>query len=182
MMAKKKLESHGGAAEVNLTAMIDCTFQLIIFFILTAQMASEQAKVLISTPTESMALSVLNPESAPFPNKVTVNICGKFGNDKPEKRDASQSSSAEFYQIGGDRIELHEEERLIERLKAARAAALQKNPNAEFFVEIRADRDINYAGIEPVLLAAGEAKMQRMTITAEAIEEKQSKLQPGKGR
>lgn len=181
-MAKKKLESHGGAAEVNLTPMIDCTFQLIIFFILTAQMASEQAKVLIATPAESMALSVVNPEAPPFPNKVTVNICGKFGDDKQEMRDASQSSSAEYYQIGQKQIQLHEEELLIQMLKDARAQALQKNPNAEFFVEIRADKDINYAGIEPVLLAAGEAKMSRMTITAEAIQEKQSKLQPGQGR
>jgi biopolymer transport protein ExbD len=182
MMAKKKLESHGGAAEVNLTPMIDCTFQLIIFFILTAQMASEQAKVLISSPEDSMALSVVDPQSPPFPNKVTVNICGKFGDTKQEDRDASQSSSAEYYQIGMDRIELHEDELLVQRLKDARAAAMEKNPDAEFFVEIRADRDINYAGIEPVLLAAGEAKMSRMTITAEALGDKQSKLQPGKGK
>ena len=128
-MAKKKLESHGGAAEVNLTPMIDCTFQLIIFFILTAQMASEQAKVLIATPAESMALSVVDPKAPPFPNKVTVNICGKFGDDKQDKRDASQSSSAEFYQIGQKRIEVHEEELLIQILKDAKAQAKQKNPN-----------------------------------------------------
>jgi biopolymer transport protein ExbD len=182
MMAKKNKAPHGGVGEVNMTPMIDCTFQLIIFFILTAQMASEQAKVLIATPADSMALSVVDPKAPPFPNKVTVNICGKFGDAKQDKRDASESASAEYYQIGQKRIELHEEELLIQMLKEARAAALQKHPDAEFFVEIRADRDINYAGIEPVLLAAGEAKMQRMTITAEAIEEKQSKLQPGKGR
>jgi len=181
-MAKKKLEDHGGAAEVNMTPMIDCTFQLIIFFILTAQMASEQAKVLISTPIESMALSVVDPKSPPFPNKVTVNICGKFGDAKQDKRDASESSSAEFYQIGQKRIEVHEEELLVQMLKDAFAQAKKNNPDAEFFVEIRADKDINYAGIEPVLLAAGEAKMARMTITAEAIREKQSKLQPSKGK
>jgi biopolymer transport protein ExbD len=182
MMAKKKLEDHGGAAEVNMTPMIDCTFQLIIFFILTAQMASQQAKVLIAKPSDSMALSIVDPKSPPFPNKVTVNICGKYGDKKDEVRDASQSSSAEYYQIGQKRIELHEEELLIQMLKDAKAHAKQKNPEAEFFVEIRADKDINYAGIEPVLLAAGEAKMSRMTITAEAIREKQSKLQPGKGK
>ena len=179
-MAKKRQAPHGGVGEVNMTPMIDCTFQLIIFFILTAQMASEQAKVLIATPAESMALSIVDPKAPPFPNKVTVNICGKFGDAKV--RDASESSSAEFYQIGQKKIELHEEELLVQMLKDAFAAAKKNNPDAEFFVEIRADKDINYAGIEPVLLAAGEAKMARMTITAEALREKQSKLQPSKGK
>jgi biopolymer transport protein ExbD len=182
MMAKKNKAPHGGAADVNLTPMIDCTFQLIIFFILTAQMASEQAKVLISTPIESMALSVVNPESPPFPNKVTVNVCGKFGDTKQEDRDPSKSGAAEYYQIGQKKIEVHDIDGLIEILKEAHAQSVKKNPKAEFFVEIRADKDVEYAEIEPVLLAAGEAKMNRMTITAEADREKQSKLQPGLGK
>jgi biopolymer transport protein ExbD len=180
MMAKKKQAAHGGVGEVNMTPMIDCTFQLIIFFILTAQMASEQAKVLIANPIDSMALSIVDPKAPPFPNKVTVNICGKFGDKK--ERPASESSSAEYYQIGQKRIELQDEELLIQIMKDARAQSLKKHPDAEFFVEIRADRDINYAEIEPVLLAAGEAKMSRMTVTAEALRDKQSKLQPGKGK
>jgi biopolymer transport protein ExbD len=55
-MAKKKKIVGGGSMDINMTPMIDCTFQLIIFFILTAQIASEEvAKVAVPEPHHSMA-------------------------------------------------------------------------------------------------------------------------------
>ncbi|MBT7171008.1 MAG: hypothetical protein HN909_04480, partial [Phycisphaerales bacterium] len=54
-MAKKQRRIEPGATEPDLTPMIDCVFQLIIFFMLTAQMASDQAKLILPKPKNTIA-------------------------------------------------------------------------------------------------------------------------------
>ena len=176
-MAKKHRPGTGDVADVNMTPMIDCTFQLIIFFILTAQMATETAKVLVAKPLDPMALCKIDPDKPPFPNKITVNVVNKYG-DKEDGREPSISARPECYIINNQRIETYQTDILVQRLQDAWAAAQAKGLKSdEFFVEIRADKDIAYAGIEPVLMAAAEAKLHRMTITAEADKKKQKDLQ-----
>jgi len=162
-MAKRR---NIGAAtgEVNMTPMIDCTFQLIIFFILTAQMVSEQAKVLVPEPRVSQAVS--EEEGMITPGRVTVNIVGKCG-DKEENRDSITATQAKFYQVGAEIIPLEDIPRLVQILTEQLVMAGQRGIKEEdFYLEIRGDKDVAFAGIEPVLQAAAAAKIKKMSITA----------------
>ncbi|MBN1941848.1 MAG: biopolymer transporter ExbD [Phycisphaerae bacterium] len=162
-MAKRRIIG-GAVGDVNMTPMIDCTFQLIIFFILTAQMASEQAKVLVPKPQISQALS--EEEGTFTPGRVTVNIVSKFG-DQEENRDSIFAAQAKHYQVGAEVIPLDKSSRLVEILTERMMLAAQEGiQEKDFYVEIRGDKDIAFAGIEPVLQAAAAAKIRKMSITA----------------
>jgi biopolymer transport protein ExbD len=164
-MAKRRI-AGSGTGEVNMTPMIDCTFQLIIFFILTAQMASEQAKVLVPEPQVSQALS--EADGSVMPSRVTVNIVGKYGDKGDEdERESIVATHAEHFQVGAEKIELDETGRLVEILTERLVLAGQRGIKAEdFYVEIRGDRDITFGQVVPVLEAAAMAKIKKMCITA----------------
>lgn len=159
----RERRAGSGAVDINMTPMIDCAFQLIIFFLLTAQMASQDiAEVAVPNPHHSIAIS--EKEQKVLPNRVIVNIVSQYG-DETKDRDAFLSGQAERYQIGMTRIDVGDTERLTKILKDRYASAREQGFK-DFFVEVRGDRDIAYSGIEPVLRAAGEAKIAKMSITA----------------
>ena len=76
-MARKKKTNTGTTEEVNLTPMIDCTFQLIIFFIISAQMTSEAAKLLPPKPVSSMAMEAIKGTVSTKSGKGSVTSGGK---------------------------------------------------------------------------------------------------------
>lgn len=168
-MARKK-HVDGSIQEVNLTPMIDCTFQLIIFFILTAQMASqEKAKVSIANPYMSMAVGA-DPEKATtkVPN-VTVNVVNKYG-DNESDRQMDIASKAEYYQIGMTKVNAGDIEALTTAIKERKAQIVGdktfKVQPSDVMVEIRADKDIAFQDVEPVMRASAEAKITNISMTA----------------
>lgn len=162
-MARKRIIGSG-LGDINMTPMIDCTFQLIIFFILTAQMAGEQAKVLVPEPQASQAISA--EEGTITPGRVTVNVVGRCG-DQEEDRDSFLAMQAKHYQVGAEIISLDDTPRLVqiltERLLLAKKEGVKEK---DFYVEIRGDKDVAFSEIEPVLRAAAAAKIRKMSITA----------------
>lgn len=172
-MAKKK-RIDGSIQEVNMTPMIDCTFQLIIFFILTAQMASQElAKVSLPEPAKSMAVGP-DPEDtgggATTISNVTVNVVNKYG-DQDKDRQPELAGKAQYYQIGPDKIDAGNIEALTTAIKARKNQILtdkniKKVKESDIIVEIRADKDIAFQDIEPVMRAAAEAKIAKMSMTA----------------
>ena len=58
MIARESRVRGHAVIGINLTPMIDCTFQLIIFFILSTQLANRDLeKILLHRPVESQAHS-----------------------------------------------------------------------------------------------------------------------------
>jgi len=156
-MPESKVYTHRGESRVqfNMTPMIDVTFQLIIFFMLTTQIASaEFVQMKLPKPFKSVAKEIKE-------NKAIINVV-----PYPEKdiaADESKLGLAQRYQVGGERIELHNLEKLVGLLKAKKAAS----PDPKHFsVEVRADLRIHYSQIQPILRALQEARMERMRITA----------------
>lgn len=149
--------------------MIDCTFQLIIFFILTAQMASQDlAKLVVHKPNESMALSAETKQGMKVnkPNQVTVNIVNEYG-DRKDNRDPGISAQPICYKIGSKTIEIGDVDTLLDIFRQRKVHAEQAGYKAgDFYLEIRADKDVEFAGVEPVMLAAAEAGISKMSITA----------------
>ena len=168
-MLRKKKRIHGANIEVNMTPMIDCTFQLIIFFILTAQMASQDlAKLVVHKPYDSMALSTETKQGMDVnkPNQVTVNIVNEYG-DKKDNRDPGLSAVPVCYKIAARTIEIGDMETLIDIFKQRKAYAEKAGyKEGDFYIEIRADKDVEFAGIEPVMLAATQAGISKMNLTA----------------
>ena len=160
-MAKKKIDTT--VPSFNMTPMIDVTFQLIIFFILAGSMASaELAQLLVPELHESQAQK---PEDMPT-NRVIVNIASAAVTEQDKSVVAQQ---AKEIQIGTKKFSPHQRDLIVAELKSARAHYRDKAPPKEkdqFFVEIRADYRVAYSEVEPVMLAAAEAEIPKMNITA----------------
>ena len=158
--------------EVNLTPMIDCTFQLIIFFIIVAQISDEQlAPMIVPEPEKSRA--VTPDQEKGKPDVVIVNVWTAF-EDKEKLKDGTTRNNepilamrAEGYKIRKEKIEVGNLQRLTEILKEEKARfEAKKGTEQTFYVEVRADRDIGYDEVLPVMRAAAEAGIARMYMTA----------------
>jgi len=136
-----------GRLTFNMTPMIDVSFQLIIFFILASQMASETlAKLELHRPYQSVAAAQSDQAGG---GRTIVNVL--LG---------AHEADPCVYKIEGRLIPAGHVDELLEALTSRRQAA------ADPAVEIRADRRVLYGAVEPVLEAAARAGYTRMHITA----------------
>ncbi len=147
---------RSGNVSFNMTPMIDCTFQLIIFFILTSHMGTESlAKLQLAQPHASQAVAA---EGA-SPRRVVVDVVSAEDSPSPP---ADAKGRAEMYRIDGRPIAPGDKTALLEIFQSSKTAA----GKGELFLEIRADQRVNFGHIEPVLAAAAEAGISGMNITA----------------
>jgi len=162
-MAKKKLESAN--VEFNMTPMIDVTFQLIIFFIITGQIISHDlAELKPPDPEESVASVSLTQDV-----NMIVNIVARASEEPGIS--AEMGSQALRWEVYGDPLiperDLGKLTDIFKEELAKRTEAQQK----EFTVELRSDFRVRFADVETVLIAASEAGIQNMNITAIAMDD-----------
>jgi len=159
-------KNSSGEVEFNMTPMIDCTFLLIIFFILSATVLNEAlAELELHRPFKSRASAdkALNE----LPNRVIVNVVCEA--KTKDDTDSVESALAKGYMINGKLIKVRERKKLIERI---RQGALQAKAGGfkEYYVEIRADHRVNFGAVQEVLKAAAAAGIRgintKMNITA----------------
>ncbi|MBI5723520.1 MAG: biopolymer transporter ExbD [Planctomycetes bacterium] len=158
---KKKKRGSPGEVGFNYTPLIDVTFNIIIFFILTTEIAEANlAQVTPPYPADSVAHGRVAGE-----NHCTVNIVVK----NPDSKDTEGAGEAKEYQIDGEPIPLGDVERLSQEFKS-RQANWQRpagaSKDAEFYIEVRGDERVRYDAVAPVLLAAAKAQIKKMTLTA----------------
>ncbi len=145
-----KKGATGGEVEFNMTPMIDCTFQLIIFFILSASVLSDAlADLELHRPFESQASD--NKDLNKLPNRLIVNVVSDAV-DKDD-RDSPESSRAKEYMITGKKYKIGDREALVNRIREG-AEVAKKNGHSDYFVEIRADHRVNFGAVQEVLKAA----------------------------
>ncbi|HAU36509.1 MAG TPA: hypothetical protein DCX07_02185 [Phycisphaerales bacterium] len=161
---KKKTTSASDDMAINLTPMIDCTFQLIIFFIIASQSASQMlAKLTLPKLVESQAIPEKEIRS---PDRVIVNVQSAEASDEREYA-VPLPGQASRYVINGQKFKVGDiaslEKLLTDRRKAWEAAGKQ----GEFYVEIRADHRVAYSQVAPIMEAAAEAGVVKMRIDAE---------------
>ena len=156
-MAKSRVHKPGPAdMAFNMTPMIDCVFQLLIFFMLTTQMASADfVNMRVPKPDLSQARKPVEE------NKAVVNVV-PFSQTEI-KADSAKKGMAKEYKLGSLVIATNNLENLVTELKNAKRTS--KDPK-EFVVELRADQSIRYDHIEPVLQAMQQAELGKMYITA----------------
>jgi biopolymer transport protein ExbD len=148
----------------NMTPMIDCTFQLIIFFILTTQIASaDYVRVELPRPDNNVAKEYEL-------NKAVVNVVPY--SKKHVAADSSLRGAAMEYRLGADRFRKEQVGQLVGALtRLRRERELRKAAGGgkagQFVVELRADRSIYVSEVEPVFQALRAARLGRMYITAD---------------
>jgi biopolymer transport protein ExbD len=141
-----------------MTPLIDCAFQLIIFFVLVSQFASKSlAHLQLHRPEVSQAIPA---EQIETPNRVIVNVISSAGDDGGEN--STLSAMASHYEIDGNRIEVGNFTGLLEFLKKRRL----QSSSADFSVEIRADSRVNYSDVAPIMQAGARAGIVNMNVTA----------------
>ncbi|MDP6546091.1 MAG: biopolymer transporter ExbD [Phycisphaerae bacterium] len=167
-MAKNQVykKNSSGSVEFNMTPMIDCTFQLIIFFILSATVLSDAlADLELHRPYRSQASD--DKELNKLPNRIIVNVLSEE-TDKKEL-DSGLSATAKEYMINGKSIRINDMDGLIERIRQG-AIKAQDEHYKEFFVEVRADHRVSFRAVQGVLKAAASASIRgvetKMNITA----------------
>jgi biopolymer transport protein ExbD len=143
-MSKFK-KKPAGPMELNLTAMMDVTFQLIIFFLLVNNMsAAELPKLEPPHPNKSVAQE---PRER---SRVVINVI-------PVSKGSSAVKSLRVGQANIAAGNYGELTQLLDREKAA-------NPAIE--VDLRADRNIHYTEVQPVMNAITGAGVGRINLVA----------------
>jgi biopolymer transport protein ExbD len=144
-----------GAISINFTPMIDIVFNLLIFFVLTAQFASLEVEDVVLPPSLTA-----EPKDYTSYRNVVVNIV------RPESPSIVVMSRTFNYM------------ELTEHLRMLRQAALADGQQMN--VILRADRKIPYEDVARVMLAAGGAEIQGWWIEADISSTEQELLQSRK--
>lgn len=169
-MAKQSALRSGadaGAVSFNMTPMIDCVFQLILFFLLASQVASQDLPAMeLHRPHRSQAQK---PEDVRFPYKVVVNVLSAREENNP---DPVKAGKAKLYLVGGEKVAPNKIQ-LLERKLKKRWRETDDRHKKDFFIEIRADKDVHFVDVVPVMETAAKVGIVKMNITALA---KQAKL------
>ncbi len=165
-MPKSKVfeQGAGGDVEFNMTPMIDCTFQLIIFFILASSVLSPTlAELELHRPTMSVAKE--EKKEKLVSNRVVVNVISAAGRNT-EAAPVTQVKALE-YKIMGRSIDIGDVATLVKTFEEhKKRAKKEKLDLAKFRVEIRSDKRVSYRAIKPVMQAAGKAGISLLDLTA----------------
>ncbi|MEI7837069.1 MAG: biopolymer transporter ExbD [Planctomycetota bacterium] len=137
----KKGAKGGAALNINLTPMIDCTMLLVIFFLLTTEIASSNF-IALDLPQP------IDPIGRTFPseNRVIINVM-PFSEAEIEK-DPKKAHLAATFDMEPYRFKKDDLLKLGPALEAA--AAGKGIPTKELTVVIRSDAKIDYTSVEMI--------------------------------
>ena len=159
-MASKVFTRGRASIGFNMTPMIDCTFQLILFFMLTTQTASaEYVDVNVPKPYQSVGRKI-EPDGKSV--DVLVSVAPYSRTEIAQDKTGSLKGDVKFFQLGTLRIRPEQRDRLVLELKRIKR---REAKDCEMIVEIRADRSIEYGLVEPVLQAITAAEIGTMRLT-----------------
>jgi len=172
-----------GAIELNVVPLVDLCCLLVLFFILTTQIASANlANLLVPNPHESQAAKISSDEEL---KRIVVNVVCDIPPGAAAQSDLTQAQLEEIeenspyakeYQVGGLRYPCEPEvtpdvakDKLLEvftaQIRSAMDARIISKPE-EFSVEIRGDSRVLALYMNPILQAAADANMNKISITA----------------
>ncbi|MHC4561223.1 MAG: ExbD/TolR family protein [Planctomycetota bacterium] len=165
-MAKRK--AQGSNVEFNMTPMIDVTFQLIIFFIITGQIVSNDlAPLKVPAPADTQAREELVDKPG-----LIINVVSEVGDEEGPKVDLRKAARADYWWVAQQKVKVGD----MDALTTIFREELDRIPEAkrkDYKLEVRSDYRVKYADVETVMLAAAEAGFQTMNITAIADPKKQ---------
>lgn len=172
-MKNKVLQSNvpSGDVSFNVIPLVDCIFLMIIFFILTSQMADPNilGTVYLAKPTDSVAKG--DPEGGKGPsmkNKLIVNVISDEPSDPKNAKpliDVRKAGQASAFAIGTKKFGLTDVAGLTEAFRQKKAEVLRTFKPEDFYLVIRCDWRVRYSDVVPLFEAASEAGIPKMNIT-----------------
>lgn len=149
-------QGRGSALSINLTPMIDCTMLLVIFFLLTTQIASpDMVSMKLPRPTHSISRERSDT------NRAVVNVVPYT--DVEIANGQGTREKAFDYRIGNDRYSKSELNRMMLRLKELKK--LSEKPE-EFMVQIRADEQLEFTEVEPIFQMLMQTQIKKVQLAA----------------
>jgi biopolymer transport protein ExbD len=141
---RRFLDRHGHIpiTRINMTPMIDVTFLLLTFFMVTSHFASAE-KVDVELPHPDQNQSV----EQKLVEKVIINL--EYHGEDPDP----------IMRIGA--LQMESDKELVQRLRSVAAA----NPNTQ--VILRADRRLPYGPVRDVMRMISEVNLTRFQIVTE---------------
>lgn len=122
-----RVKSKKRGLSFNITPLIDVTFLLIVFFVMSSRMIQSEVAMELNLPQEKSGEAVEKNDK----NKIILNVAG----------------ADEIY-YGTRRVTLRELRERLEREKA--------RETREASVRIRANKDVPYGTIEPILVLCSQ--------------------------
>jgi biopolymer transport protein ExbD len=117
-----------------MTPMIDVTFQLIIFFLLSSHLARQETQLELDLPTATSGGLAADDERPRLSVNVRSDGSVMLGSTQTEPQQMSQRLRIERNRLGRD-----------------------------LEIRIRADRSVPYSAVEPILLACADAQIWNVT-------------------
>jgi biopolymer transport protein ExbD len=170
----KQSQAKSLAVSFNVVPLVDVIMLLIFFFVLTTEIASKSiASMDLPQPTHSVAEDTSKskkggpPNPSEVGNKIIVNVVSRAPTGLRTGA-MIQAATEGHLMIDGDDIDINDSDALVRRINNRRAAAAQ-NPEwkkEDFAIEVRADKDVYWQYVAPVMAAASSCGVKNVTLTA----------------
>jgi biopolymer transport protein ExbD len=129
--------------------MIDVTFLLIIFFLLSSHLAQQETQLELDLPTAASGRQAVDDERPRLSVNVRSDASVMLGSTETQPEEMSRRLRIERDRLGDD-----------------------------LEVRIRADRSVPYSAVEPILLACAEAKVWNVTFAVfKEVEGRESRVE-----
>ena len=173
MARNNKRRSGSGAVTINMTPMIDCTFLLIIFFILTTQIVKDGIDKIIVPKPMSPHMAKSEDKDVP-PNVAIVNVVAseKVGDKSwtvgglQGSSDPDEARQISHYSISGERIKSYAIKTRLPVILKEKQEKAKKAGYDELVLQVRGDAGLPYIYVSAVFNAASRAGVVKMNLTA----------------
>jgi biopolymer transport protein ExbD len=122
------------ASRINMTPMIDVTFLLIIFFLLSSHLAQQETQLELDLPMAASGRQAVDDERPRLSVNVEADGSVMLGSTETPPQEMSRRLRIERERLGDD-----------------------------LEVRVRADRSVPYSTVEPILLACADAGIWNVT-------------------
>ena len=143
------LRHRPAGVQINMTPMIDVTFLLIIFFLLSSHLAQQETQLDLDLPTAASGRQAVDDERPRLSVNVRSDGSVMLGSTETPPMEMGRRLRIERERLGGD-----------------------------LEVRIRADRSVPYSAVELILLACAEAQIWNVTFAVfKKVEDGESRVE-----
>ena len=143
------------SAEMDMTPMMDLTFQLISFFMMVTNFDQTQVDERVRLPTDALA----KPPEVKVEHELVINIGYK------RAKDGSRVDALPFVFLPGEELRVPEfKQRLLQEARIYQAKSVKL---ADVTVVVRADADVPTGQVQEFIKMSQDAKFEKFALRAQ---------------
>ncbi len=143
------------SAEMDMTPMMDLTFQLISFFMMVTNFDQTQVDERVRLPTDALA----KPPEVRVEHQLVVNIGYK------QAKDGTRLDPQPFVFLQGEELRVHEYRPRLQQ--EARIYAAKKIDLNDVTIVVRADADVPTGKVQEFIKMSQDSKFEKFTLRAQ---------------